>query len=1055
MRMLLLTVLRQPAFRQINCKAQPFQKNHIFKSRFNINLSISNAISKRLRFTMIKGAYILGLLLGSLACSGQAGNYHFRIMDLPENFKNQLITMVDKDSAGVLWFVTNSGLHRYDGNQVITFDMQSKPALLDINILFLLADSHSNIWVATRKGLVQFHLKTWDMQVIPMQQNQFSTTRDRLITAMVEGKDGSIYAGSANGKLFVYKNGSLQCVARLQPPANDSSKTLPGIRAIVATTNNALWLTTDKGQIVKLTRNELQKQPVYYEPLLLRQAYIDFLTFGQSGQCLVNVAETGLFLFDTSTGVAKPVLNLAALSSFGKDLNSLAVVRNDKIVFFFAGHSLQEGKLGVYDFNNNLFKSSDTAYTYPFKGSLFRKVLYNNGQIYTPTHKGIGVISYLDNPFQISQSNLQNINSIRTIYKAENGLLYIGSYKEKFLRLNEATSEKKQLSNELISCLIPWRDDTLLAGIELGFPQWYIPATNQLVPVFKSDLPPKNANINKNILCLRQENDTLVWAGVYGGCYLFNPVKGTIVKTIRTNEDSLLQQLNVDDILKVNNNRFFATTEGIFKYNISSGLMYKLFTNTDNSYTNGWYSCLRLVGSQIWAGSHGNGIVVFDTSGALRKKITTNEGLAGNIVFSLPASGPFVLAGTINGLSVIDTRSGAIRNYSSSYNLPANEFNRSAWFVNGDTVYMGTVNGIIRFCVSQLQQYTAQSGPLIKFLSFSINNGSHTFYDYTVGYSPHPLLAIPAGTKSFSFSFGGLDDVVSELDLFYRFGNDGTWQQMGQRREITFVNMEPGNYTLQIAARLPDGQWTGNLLTIPLDVQPLFYQTIWFKLILAVLSSGLIGLGIKYRERNLRKEQQLRSRIAGDLHDEVGSALTRIYFQAGMLSAREDAVTGVPTSALQKIADSSQEALSSMSDMVWSIDSHYDNAADMIGRMKDYIARLQEEMECRCQFEVTGNTEKKPLTQTARQNIFLIFKEAVNNAIKYGTDKKIIVQVNITDRLFILIVKNTLPQQLGATLAQGGHGLQGMKLRAGKVKATFSAIASAGEFIVCLKVNNG
>ena len=124
----------------------------------------------------------------------------------------------------------------------------------------------------------------------------------------------------------------------------------------------------------------------------------------------------------------------------------------------------------------------------------------------------------------------------------------------------------------------------------------------------------------------------------------------------------------------------------------------------------------------------------------------------------------------------------------------------------------------------------------------------------------------------------------------------------------------------------------------------------------------------------------------------------------------------------------------------------------MIGRMKDYLARLQDELDCTYSFEATGNYEKKHLTQIARQNIFLIFKEAVNNAVKYGQGCKINVQVLLTEKTLTLIVKNNIPSQLSAPIAQGGHGLDSMRLRADKIKAVLTLNNSGGEFCVQLQV---
>jgi signal transduction histidine kinase len=141
-----------------------------------------------------------------------------------------------------------------------------------------------------------------------------------------------------------------------------------------------------------------------------------------------------------------------------------------------------------------------------------------------------------------------------------------------------------------------------------------------------------------------------------------------------------------------------------------------------------------------------------------------------------------------------------------------------------------------------------------------------------------------------------------------------------------------------------------------------------------------------------------------------------------------------------------------MSDMVWSIDAHYDNAPEMVGRMKDYVARLQDELDCHCTFNVSGSYERLKLSQVLRQNILLIFKEAMNNAMKYGSNKTIAVQLLLNENALELEVKNKLPvTEMPETIVQGGQGLKSMQLRAKKIKAKLDIAHTSEEFSVHLQ----
>ena len=117
------------------------------------------------------------------------------------------------------------------------------------------------------------------------------------------------------------------------------------------------------------------------------------------------------------------------------------------------------------------------------------------------------------------------------------------------------------------------------------------------------------------------------------------------------------------------------------------------------------------------------------------------------------------------------------------------------------------------------------------------------------------------------------------------------------------------------------------------------------------------------------REQRLRTKIAEDLHDEVGSSLTRIYFQADMPQMQSRSIAEDKT-ALEKIAASSKEALGVMSDMVWSIDAQFDTTDDLVSRIRDYINHLQNDLDISVTLELRGDYASRPLSQMIRQGLF-------------------------------------------------------------------------------------
>src|SRR5690606_8988235 len=155
---------------------------------------------------------------------------------------------------------------------------------------------------------------------------------------------------------------------------------------------------------------------------------------------------------------------------------------------------------------------------------------------------------------------------------------------------------------------------------------------------------------------------------------------------------------------------------------------------------------------------------------------------------------------------------------------------------------------------------------------------------------------------------------------------------------------------------------------------------------------------------------------------------------------------------LAQIADTSKQALITMSDLVWSIDSRFDTLKEMVIRMKDYLYKLREELDFSYRFEEFGDIEYGKVSQTVRQNVFLVFKEALTNSIKYSDGAEILIALHI-ERGIRLDVTNRYSRANSALAdQQGGRGLENMRSRATKIGATLSITDEQGVFRVTLQL---
>ncbi len=958
----------------------------------------------------------------------------FRFLELPASLRDVSIMQVAEDRKGILWFSTSSGLHRYDGNRLLTFDLFSKPALISTAISCLLADGRDRIWAGTPNGLTMIDLPTWKATSWPYHPG---SQKNLAVKFLYEGKDGTIYIISDNAVLYRITGDQLTEVA-------DFSKLLPGkniqLSAVFEPVKGELWALVN-GRFVIMRQQKILR---YFPAVEMKNDITGKVLFHKSGHVIFNVAGDGVYIGNMATG---------GVSRWQHPLNDSLAARR-KVNFF----PMHNGYAGIY-INKYGFIGLDpvSGQTHESEPEVMQHFT-NAGMLlfqgreeknYFSFDKGIAVLEPVNTPFRNylgTASSETAPYSVRCLYRHADGAWFIGNYRDGLTLWDERTGRFKPIAQRFVYTMMPWSKDTLLAATEGDGLLWLNIPQRSLSPLHNGSTG-NLTSLARYTTSLCRENDSLVWVGTYSGLFLVNARAGRTVPVPAVYGHQRIMTSKIYQVTIKGPLRYIATGAGLFIYNTATAAIRK--AAEDQPETSVY--CMREVNGRIWAGTNGRGILLLDTAGKVLKTLNTTGGLAGNAVYSMLADGGYVAAGTDHGLSLVQADSFVIRNYSRLDKLPSNEFNHSAAMQSGGTMYFGTINGFTSFSLSQLlSAQNAHALPSIYFTSFTISSNNGQAQDYTLPYKTPKALEVQPGTEYFSLRFGGADQEVRQLQYYYRLKEE-EWKEIGRQPEISFAGLAPGKYLVQLAARITPGSPVQPLLSLPLTVLPAWYQTWWFRILAVLLAAAAVWSAWRYRMRQLLKEQQLRTKIAGDLHDEVGSSLTRIYFQADLLRMKEE-----HTAALQKIADTSRDALTTMSDMVWSIDARFDTAADLVSRMRDYVMKLQQDLGLSCSFQVSGSYAEKALSQMIRQNFFLIFKEAVNNAARYAAGGNMNITLHFGQQLALKVQnpckKHGGEHALPLRTYQGGQGLQHMRMRAARMKGSLETGAQNGFFTVELSV---
>ena len=265
----------------------------------------------------------------------------------------------------------------------------------------------------------------------------------------------------------------------------------------------------------------------------------------------------------------------------------------------------------------------------------------------------------------------------------------------------------------------------------------------------------------------------------------------------------------------------------------------------------------------------------------------------------------------------------------------------------------------------------------------------------------------------------------------------GEWVDADHQRTAVFTYLPPGDYRFEVAAAGADGPWLPTTASVALTVRAAWWETSWFRsgvgLLGALALAALVRLGVKRRIRTrvLRLEQENalereRTRIARDMHDQLGASLTQIALTSKLLSLDPPDAAAAHGRVIAAIARHSVESLD---EIVWAVDPRNDTLETLFDYLGQFAVDFLGAAGIACKVEMPEHLPARPLISTVRHHLFLVVKEALNNVVKHAGASVVRFKIEMVEsRLHILIDDNGRGFDLGARRA-GADGLGNMRGR--------------------------
>ena len=961
----------------------------------------------------------------------EAQRFPFFNLKVENGLVQSQVTCLNQDKFGNLWIGTLGGLSRYDGNKLKNYTVSD--GLYSNNIVAIQFAPLGDLLISTGKSLQSF-----DGQKFVSITNKNNT----------QGVAVSNICTSPKGNIYCLQAGLLHLILLQEKKliALDSSEYFSSIQFI----DNKLIASNTNGSVVEIDeRNFKHKIPFVQNPdstLTILKIFKDskkqFWILSNKGLFVIknNVIEP--FKVNGQTAINIPIFKAA------EDNN---------------GHIWLASYQGA-------FRIRDTVINYfNQKNGLSNNIIYdalrdNEGNIWLGTD-GEGVFRYSGGPF-ISIDEGLGLPNKQVTGIAGNGSdeIFFSSYQGKLstyqLGSTVKTIENPELKNDIITGIQYQKNRGLwIATRSNGL---FLRANNGRIEKINNKQYPQ-AN---NITSLYIDNESTLYVGLIKDMLR---IEGKEIKQYSLGGLTPLCFTNVgkDSLL-------IATNNGIHLLRNNAVTRW----NTNSILDSVVVQCMIKCKQRLFIGTAEKGIIVYNFKDKSQQTINSKNGLRSDFIYNIiKDDSNNVWAGTGMGICKISeerNKSFNIIYYGKANGIIGLESNSNASYAdNSGHIWFGTTEGVSCFFSSAKP---TKSKPISIILeSVHLFGGipiDKKFYTRNTGWYNTPEgLDLPYRFNSLSFSFQAI--TLSPVDkVLYRYILDGAsknWSEWSEENTINFSSLEPGNYTLKVMCQINNKVQEKVLLSYSFSIKTPFHKSIWF--IISTLGLAIMaGVYLQYstnkrklkriaREESLRKEEQnrIRERTAEDFHDEVGNKLTRINVLTNVLKSKLNSTNNDAERIIQQIQDNSQQLYAGTRDILWSLQPSNDNLYEIINHISD----LANEMfsETHISFSLFGNDEslkdyKMPLDKS--RNFIMIWKEALNNCMKYAEANHVSLQVSNNTEHGIRITLTDDGKGFDKTLAQQGNGLKNMNTRAQRLNATLDIISNNGgsQIILNLPLKN-
>jgi len=970
-------------------------------------------------------AMALPLLLSLTAGAEQIPIRRFTTADgLASNRSN----CVKCDSHGFLWFCTAEGLSRFDGYIFVNYGVDQ--GLPDRYVNDFVETPNGEYWVATARGLARFNPKPARNEPMFVLYRLGENELAQRVSTLITDRHGDIWAATLAGVFRLTKTGERWVSRRIEIPSGDNRSEGPLMEdhagnIWVVLGGNRLWRRRPDGQLERVPDSFLSNNRVkdLFED---REGRIWAGTY-HGLALLTDHAEPGHPVIARVYGKKDGLLDEVAGGMFQSSDGMLWVgggglfeVLSDRdgthASFRLVGRSEQGlAAVDAEDARGNLWMGSQRIARH-------------------------GFVSY-------SHSDGLATDDTRSVFEGHDGELYVvtGIHSRYIHRFDGSRFAS-------VAPMIPGYDPSMeyfWGWGQIHFQdrngQWWIGTSRGLLryPRVKrlEDLartPPlaiytrRDGLDSDDIFRLYEDSRGDVWIAAWGGRYgLTKWERATGRFHVFTDAESWVASMSATFREDRSGDVWVGLMGGgLARYR---GGRFTFFTAAQGYPTSGVVSMLLDHAGQLWVGTSRSGLVrIADPTADHPRPITytTRQGLSSNDVRAIAEDhrgGIYFWTG--RGVDRLQPETGAIRHYTEADGLVASGSDHNVAFCDRQGRLWFGLYGL-----SRLDPGPDESGstpPLVRITHVRVRGTEYPISE--LGEADLSGLTLQPDQNQLQIEFASLNFGVGDV-IKYQYkleGADSDWSALSELRTVNYPRLFPGSYRFLVRAVNSDGMASPAPAMISFQQLAPVWRRWWFLTLVALLAASAIYWVYRSRLERLLELERIRTRIASDLHDDVGAGLSQIAILSEVVKRETKPEGSGAVQLLDHMADLSRQLVDSMSDIVWATNPKRDHLRDLAQRMRRFAGDVLAAANVEMAFHVPAQWADASLQPEMRREVFLIFKESINNVARHSRCAHAEVFLDLQGpQLRMKVCDDGQGFRLGQSGDGQGHGLASMEQRA-------------------------